>query len=227
MLTLDIDKRAPLRVLCLGAHSDDIEIGCGGTLLRLLACRSDCEVWWVVFCSTPQRATEARSSAAEFLRGAQKANIMIRDFRDGFLPYVGGQVKEVFEELKPQFSPDLVFTHYRDDRHQDHRLLSELTWNTYRDHFVLEYEIPKFDGDFGIPNVYSPLSQREMDAKVELVMKAFHSQRAKHWFSPDLFYGLARLRGMESVAPDGFAEAFYGRKVLLGVGDGSPPRPAP
>jgi LmbE family N-acetylglucosaminyl deacetylase len=227
MLNLEIGKREQLRVLCIGAHCDDIEIGCGGTMLKLLHQHSRLEVWWVIFCSTPERAKEARSSASAFLQGAHASTVLIREFRDGFLPYLGGQVKDIFEELKPQFTPDLIFTHHQDDLHQDHRLLSELTWNTYRDHFILEYEIPKFDGDLGRANVFSPLSRLEMDKKVDFVMKGFPSQRNKHWFSPDLFYGLARLRGMESVAPEGFAEGFYGRKVVFGTNDRSPSHSRP
>jgi len=204
------------RVLCLGAHSDDIEIGCGGTLLRLMELSKDLEVYWVVFCSNKERAQEAEASAAAFLRAASKKTIIVKSFRDGFLPYIGGEVKECFEELKRAFDPDLIFTHFRHDLHQDHRLLCELTWNTYRNHVVLEYEIPKYDGDFSAPNFFVPLSKSICAAKVQHLMQHFGSQRSKHWFSEDLFYSTVRLRGMEANSPTQFAEGFYCRKMILG-----------
>ena len=208
------DASAASRVLALGAHCDDIEIGCGGTLLRLLAERPRLEVRWVVFSSTPARAAEAKASAAAFLQGT-RSEVVVRDYRDGFLPYAGGAVKDEFEALKRDFAPDLVFTHYRDDRHQDHRLVSELTWNTWRNHLILEYEIPKYDGDFGSPNVFAPLPAAVMERKVELLLKHFPSQAGKPWFTPDLFRAVARIRGMESVAPDTLAEGFYCRKACF------------
>jgi LmbE family N-acetylglucosaminyl deacetylase len=207
------DGDRPKRILALGAHPDDIEIGCGGTILRLLAERRGLEVLWVVFSSTPERAAEARASAGAFLEGVPTARVVVRDYRDGFLPYSGAAVKDEFEALKREFSPDLVFTHYRDDRHQDHRLLSELTWNTWRDHFILEYEIPKYDGDFGSPNFFASLPAPTLDRKIGLIMKHFVSQAAKPWFTADVFRAVARIRGMESAAPEGFAEGFYGRKA--------------
>jgi LmbE family N-acetylglucosaminyl deacetylase len=207
------DAGRPKRILALGAHSDDIEIGCGGTLLRLLAERRAVEVWWVVFCSTPERAAEARASAAAFLEGAAAARLVVRDYRDGFLPYSGAAVKEEFEALKRDFSPDLVFTHYRDDRHQDHRLVSDLTWNTWRDHLILEYEIPKYDGDFGAPNLFAALSPSILERKISLLHSYFPSQKGRTWFTPDLFHGVARMRGLESAAPERLAEAFYCRKA--------------
>jgi LmbE family N-acetylglucosaminyl deacetylase len=203
-----------LRVLALGAHCDDIEIGCGGTLLRLAAER-ELEVLWVVFCSNPQRAEEARASAALFLRGVAGSGVQIGSHRDGFLPYEGGAIKDEFEELKGKFRPDLVFTHSREDRHQDHRLVSELTWNTWRDHLILEYEIPKYDGDFGTPNFFAPLASAVLEAKIAALLASFPSQSSKPWFSADLFRAVARIRGMECNAPDGFAEAFYCRKLVL------------
>ncbi len=206
---------APLRVLALGAHADDIEIGCGGTLLRLAAQRRSLEIAWVVFCATPERASEARASAEAFLQGVEKRRVVVRDYRDGFLPYAGVAVKDEFEALKREFTPDLVFTHYRDDRHQDHRLVSELTWNTWRDHLVLEYEIPKYDGDFGSPNFFSPLPAATLDRKIALVLEHFRSQAQKHWFASDLLKAVARIRGMECVAPEGLAEAFYCRKAVF------------
>jgi LmbE family N-acetylglucosaminyl deacetylase len=203
----------PKRILALGAHADDIEIGCGGTVLRLAAERRGLEVLWVVFTSTPERTAEARASACEFLQGVATANVIVREYRDGFLPYSGAAVKDEFEKLKRDFAPDLVFTHYRDDLHQDHRLVSELTWNTWRDHLILEYEIPKYDGDFGSPNFFSSLSAAALDRKVALLVQHFPSQSAKPWFTEDLFRAVARIRGMECAAPSGLAEGFYCRKA--------------
>jgi LmbE family N-acetylglucosaminyl deacetylase len=205
----------PRRILALGAHADDIEIGCGGTILRLAAEHRALEVMWVVFTSTPERACEARASACAFLEGVPKTTVIVRDYRDGFLPYAGAAVKDEFESLKREFSPELILTHYRDDRHQDHRLVSDLTWNTWRDHFILEYEIPKYDGDFGSPNFFGGLAAATLDRKVELVLKHFPSQARKPWFTADLFRAVARIRGMECAAPDGLAEGFYGRKALF------------
>ena len=205
----------PRRLLVLGAHCDDIEIGCGGTLLRLFNERADLEVRWVVFCSTPERAEEAHASARAFLRRVAKTDVLVRDHRDGFLPHSGPAVKDEFEALKREYSPDLIFTHYRHDLHQDHRLVSELTWNTWRNHLILEYEVPKYDGDLGAPNFFSRLSPPALDNKIALLLEHFPSQAGKHWFSGDLFRALARIRGMECAAPDGFAEAFYCRKAIF------------
>jgi LmbE family N-acetylglucosaminyl deacetylase len=204
--------RGALRVLCLGAHSDDIEIGCGGLILTLLA-QNKVDVDWVVFSAAGRREQEARRSAGLFLKHAAGARIRTYGFRDGFFPYER-RIKEVFETLKGT-APDLVLTHYRDDRHQDHRTLSDLTWNTFRDHLILEYEIPKFDGDLGTPNCFVPLDRRTAARKARLIHTAFGSQRDKHWFSPETFLGLMRLRGMECRAPGGFAEAFYARKAVV------------
>jgi LmbE family N-acetylglucosaminyl deacetylase len=203
----------PKRILALGAHSDDIEIGCGGTILRLAAERCGLEVLWVVFSATAERGAEARASADSFLRGIPSARVVVRDYRDRFLPYSGNAVKEEFEALKAEFSPDLIFTHYRDDRHQDHRLLAELTWNTWRDHFILEYEIPKYDGDFGSPNFFASLPTSTVDQKIDLLVRHFPSQAQRRWFTADLFRAVARIRGMECNAPEGFAEGFYVRKA--------------
>jgi len=207
------DRAGPKRVLALGAHPDDIEIGCGGTILRLMAEGRCLEVLWVVFCSTPEREAEARASARAFLEGAPSAQVVVRSYRDGFLPWSGAAVKDEFEALKREFSPDLVFTHYRQDRHQDHRLVSDLTWSTWRDHFILEYEIPKYDGDFGSPNFFALLPARTLDRKIGLLLEHFPSQRGRAWFTEDLFRGVARIRGMESAAPQAVAEAFYCRKA--------------
>jgi LmbE family N-acetylglucosaminyl deacetylase len=204
---------AAKRILALGAHADDIEIGCGGTILRLIAEHRGLEMTWVVFAATPERAAEARTSAAAFLEGASPVRVVVRDYRDGFLPYSGAAVKDEFETLKREVSPDLIFTHYREDRHQDHRLISDLTWNTWRRHLIVEYEIPKYDGDLGSPNLFAGLPAATLDRKIELLMKHFRSQADKPWFAPDLFRAIARIRGMESGGNEGFAEAFHCRKA--------------
>jgi LmbE family N-acetylglucosaminyl deacetylase len=213
------DKRIPLRtVLCLGAHCDDIEIGCGGTILRLAAERPDLHVHWIVFSSDSVRAKEARHSADRFLEHTANKTILVRDFRNGFFPYVATKIKEYFEELKADVSPDLILTHYRGDLHQDHRTISELTWNTFRDHLILEYEIPKYDGDLGSPNIFVGLPESVRDNKVQIILESFASQKDKHWFSADTFRAMMRLRGMESNASSGYAEAFYCRKVVVDLG---------
>jgi LmbE family N-acetylglucosaminyl deacetylase len=216
MLTVDVGGALrPQHILCLGAHCDDIEIGCGGTVSRMVASIPDVSVTWVVLGSTEQRAQEALVSAHTVLAAAPKKTIVIRSFRDGFFPYQGTALKEYFEELKGAVAPDMVFTHYRNDLHQDHRLVSELTWNTFRDHMILEYEIPKFDGDIGNPNVFMWLDEAACHAKVTNILTSFRSQADKRWFREETFFALLRLRGMEANAPSGFAEAFYGRKVIL------------
>ena len=203
------------RVLCIGAHSDDIEIGCGGTVLSLIEARDNLEFLWMVLSSSPERAKEAQRSARAFLRGTRAKTIVVKSFRDGFLPYIGAPVKECFEELKNTFVPDAIFTHYRYDLHQDHRLVSELTWNTFRDHLILEYEIPKYEGDLGSPNFFVPLSKSLCQRKVRSLMRYFGTQRKRKWFSEDLFLGLMRLRGIEAASPTNYAEAFHCRKVML------------
>lgn len=212
---IPINLRGVKRVLCLGAHSDDIEIGCGGTLLRLLESSDDIEVYWMVLSSNPARAKEAERSARSFLRRARTRTIVVKSFRDGFLPYTGASVKECFEELKQAFSPDVIFTPCRHDLHQDHRFVCELTWNTFRNHLILEYEIPKYDADLGSPNFFVPLSENLCRRKVQGLMRYFGSQRDKQWFSEDLFRGLMRLRGIEAAATTNYAEAFYCRKLLF------------
>ena len=208
-------QRGVERVLCLGAHSDDIEIGCAGTLLQLTEAAQPIEVTWIVFSGEGRRADEARTSAQAVLARAKSAEIQIERFRDGFFPSQGAPIKEYFEALKQRVAPDLIFTHYRNDLHQDHRLISELTWNTFRDHLILEYEIPKYDGDFGTPNVFVGLDETLCRRKLDLLLTHFVSQRDRRWFSEELFRAVLRLRGMEANAPDGYAEAFYGRKVVL------------
>jgi LmbE family N-acetylglucosaminyl deacetylase len=216
MLTIefDFDRKRRTKILCLGAHSDDIEIGCGGTVLKLINEYNDLEFYWVVFSADQERAKEATESATGFLEDAKSKNIVIKEFRDSFFPYIGGEIKEFFERLKRQFAPDLVFTHYRFDLHQDHRLISELTWNTYRDHLILEYEIPKYDGDMGSPNFFIHLEQEECEKKVELLLRFFKSQISNPWFSKDTFMSLLRLRGNESNSQSKYAEAFYCRKLV-------------
>lgn len=217
MLRFALEKvgRAPFRILCLGAHSDDIEIGCGGTILTLLATHRNLEFCWVVFSSGPGRAVEARRSANIFLKGAARKEISILDFRDGFFPFRGEEIKESFERLKSGPSPDLILTHSRDDLHQDHRVLNQFTWNTWRNHLILEYEIPKYDGDLGAPGFFVPFGRKTCDRKIKILLDCFRSQRDKHWFTRDTFEGLMRIRGMEANSPGRFAEAFYVRKLVL------------
>jgi LmbE family N-acetylglucosaminyl deacetylase len=205
----------PFRILCLGCHADDIEIGCGGTILRLAQNHPECEFHWVVFSAHGVRQEEARRAAELFAGSDRLRGLVLKAFPDGFMPFVGAEVKTVFEELKQELSPDVIFTHNRKDAHQDHRLIAELTWNTWRDHFVLEYEIPKYDGDMGQPNVFSPLEPELYRKKVQYIMDTFQSQHGKRWFCADTFVSLMRLRGMECNAPSGHAEAFYGRKMVL------------
>jgi LmbE family N-acetylglucosaminyl deacetylase len=203
-----------LRLLCLGAHSDDIEIGCGGTILRLLEETRNVEVYWVVLGATGRRAVEAAESAGRFLAKAKRAEVVIKEFEDGFFPYVGAEIKRFFEELKGKTFPNLILTHYRQDLHQDHRLVSELTWNTFRNHLILEYEIIKYDGDIGTPNFFVQLSEAMVQRKVENILECFASQRQKAWFTQDTFLSILRLRGLESNASERYAEAYYCRKVV-------------
>lgn len=213
-------------VLCLGAHSDDIEIGCGGTILELVAANAGLRVTWVVFSGDARREAEARRAARRFLRRAGSSQVIVRKQRDAFFPSQASEIKEFFEELKQIAAPDLVFTHRRDDRHQDHRTISDLTWNTFRNHLVLEYEIPKYDGDLGIPNVFVPLSRRTAQRKASDICSIFKSQVGQHWFTPDVFLGLMRLRGVECGAESGYAEAFHAHKAILSVAPGLPRPPA-
>jgi len=214
-LSLPADKKTPLKILCLGAHSDDIEIGCGGTILKLLNNYKNSEVHWVVFSAIGARTQEAEKSARQFLVHAKRQKIVTRKYKDGYFPYVGGEIKTFFEGLKKTTTPHLIFTHYRNDFHQDHRLISELTWNTFRDHLILEYEVVKYDGDLGNPNFYINLDNMLCNKKVEIIAESFKSQGRKNWFGPDTFYAIMRLRGIESRAPEKYAEAFYCRKTVL------------
>src|SRR6266446_9084808 len=213
-LNLPFDAASRPKILCLGAHSDDIEIGCGGAVLRLARQYPNCLFHWVVFSALGVRAAEAQRGATLFAGRNVAQAPLLKEFQDGFMPFIGTEVKAVFEELK-SISPDLIFTHNRKDAHQDHRLISELTWNTFRDHFILEYEIPKYDGDLGRPSLFVPLPPEVYKKKVRYIMDAFQSQHSKRWFEEETFLSLMRLRGMECNAPSGYAEAFYCHKLVL------------
>ena len=217
MFTLPLGDapRSRLGVLVLGAHADDIEIGCGGTILRLARAYPELEAHWVVLSASSDRAGEARASAESFLEDVAESQVVVMDFQDGYFPYAGGAVKDFFEDLKGKVAPDLILTHQRYDLHQDHRLVCELTWNTFRNHFILEYEIPKYDGDLGAPNFFVHLDQETCDRKIATIMAHFATQLDRRWFTDDLFRSLLRLRGMESNAPNGTAEAFYCRKIAV------------
>ena len=210
---LDKHPDAPRSILCLGAHADDIEIGCGGTLLKLLRNTAETTVHWVVFSANAPREAEARRSADRFLEEADESTVEVLNFRDSYFPSERTAIKERIEKLARRVSPNVIFTHHREDRHQDHRLLADLTWNVFRDHLILEYEIPKYDGDLGQPNVFVPLDETAGQQKVEFLMDGFESQQEKPWFSADTFWATMRLRGIESRHP--YAEAFHGRKVVL------------
>jgi LmbE family N-acetylglucosaminyl deacetylase len=208
-------KRPVRRILCLGAHCDDIEIGCGGTILRWLREDPEREIYWKVFSSNPARKREALKSAQLFLEPAESKKVVVRNYRDGFFPSLHARMKDEFEKLKAEFVPDLIVTHYRHDLHQDHRVICELTWNTFRNHLILEYEIPKYDGDLGAPNFFVGLDRAICDRKAKYIVDTFTSQRKKQWFTADTFLALQRIRGIESNAPGGFAEGFHCRKLVL------------
>lgn len=204
-----------LSVLCLGAHSDDIEIGAYATLLQWISTGAKLNILWCVLSGIGDREAEARGSADAFLQGTESATVEVMSFKDGFFPTQGEQIKEWFETLKERFNPDLILTHRRDDAHQDHREVCRHTWNTFRDHLILEYEIPKWDGDLGQPNLYVPVAERCLERKIELLIKHFGTQRSKHWFDDETFRGLARLRGMECRANERYAEGFFARKIAV------------
>ena len=214
-LVLSPERLGPLKLLCLGAHADDIEIGCGGTILRLAAEVQDLIVRWIVFSGVGPREAEARNSAATFLENVTEKQIEVLRFRDGYFPFQGADIKDCFEAVKRDFDPSQILTHWQGDAHQDHRLVAELTHNTFRDHFVLEYEIPKYDGDLGNPAVYVPLTQAQLQRKLETIGRHFPSQRGRSWFSEETFRAMARLRGIGCNAPEGLAEAFYVRKIVF------------
>lgn len=206
-------KNKPLNLLFLGAHCDDIEIGAGGSILKLIQEYEIGQITWIVFSSTEERKKEAQNSAGQFLKEVSTKKVIVETFRDGFFPWQGAEMKEYFEKLKKTISPDVIFTHYRDDRHQDHRVISDLTWNTWRNHLILEYEIPKYDGDLGIPNFYIALEEKYINRKNQILLDAFQTQSTKHWFDESTFSALPRLRGMESAT--NYAEAFYVRKLVF------------
>jgi len=212
-LLFDRERAAPLRVLCLGAHCDDIEIGCGGSLLRLREWYPEVEIRWIVLTGDERRAAETRASAKRFGVEPSDGGVVVEAFRDGFLPYEGAAVKDAVLRRRGDFSPDLVLTHYRNDRHQDHRVVSEIAWNLYRDHLVLEFEIPKWDGDLGVPNLFVPLEASHVEKKLAIVREEYATQHEKQAFDLDAFRGLMSLRGVECRAP--WAEAFHARKLLL------------
>jgi LmbE family N-acetylglucosaminyl deacetylase len=218
-MMLPLGPRTPaqggLELLCIGAHSDDLEIGCAGTVLRLLREHPVSKVTWIVMSGSADRAREARQGARRVVGRHQGTRIVQAAFRDGFFPYTAVPIKDFFESLKREVKPDFIFTHSRHDLHQDHRLVCDLTYNTFRDHLILEYEIMKLDGDIGNPNVYVPLDKATVRRKISLLMDCFGSQRDKRWFSEDVFRGVMRLRGMEAGSPSGYAEAFYGRKLVI------------
>jgi LmbE family N-acetylglucosaminyl deacetylase len=214
-LALPDRRDRALQMLVIGAHADDIEIGCGGTILALASQRASVHVTWVVLSADGAREREARDSAGAFLKDAEQTTVVVEAFRDGFFPYEGGPIKELFEWLKSSVIPDVVLTHRREDAHQDHRLVAELTWNTFRDHLILEYEIPKYDGDLGNPNLFVPLPAEVCERKIELLLEGFPSQRERRWFTADTFWAILRLRGVESDSPTRFAEGFHCRKAVL------------
>jgi LmbE family N-acetylglucosaminyl deacetylase len=219
MISLSVGRAGELlSILCLGAHSDDIEIGAGGTILSLIERGIRLDVTWCVASATGPREKEARASAGEFLAGAESVSLELGSFDDSFFPVQMREIKEWLAAIRGRTAPDIVFTHRRDDAHQDHRAINQITWNLFRDHQILEYEIPKWDGDIGRPNIYVPLSREELERKMTLLHSHFGSQRSKDWFDAETFRGLARLRGMECRAPEGFAEAFTLRKALLSFG---------
>jgi LmbE family N-acetylglucosaminyl deacetylase len=206
---------APLKLLCLGAHCDDIEVGCGGTVLRLLSEHPGSSVYWLVVSSNKERALEAKASADDFLAQAGHADVEIKQFRDGYFPHEWASIKDAFEATKALFRPDLILTHHRGDRHQDHNIVAELTWNTFRDHLILEYEIPKYEGDLGTPNLFVPLSDSIAKRKLDLLARHFPSQHAKSWYKAPTFEAVLRLRGVECNAPAGLAEAFHASKLVI------------
>ena len=217
MIEVALKKPPPYRILCLGAHADDIEIGCGGTILKLIEnYQAEIIVHWFVLSATPERRREARSSAEAFLMGADQTSIIIEDFEDSFFPYHGAEIKKRMHQVSSEFVPDIIFTPHRQDLHQDHRLVAELTWNAFRDHWILEYEIPKFDGDLISPNLFVPLREAICEKKVNYLLKHFKSQQQRSWFTAGTFAALHRLRGIECNSNTGYAEAFHCRKTVLG-----------
>lgn len=213
-LQLPADLRDPV-VLCLGAHCDDIEIGCAGTLMTLSERHPLLKMHWVVFTAEGQREAETRAAAQLLARRPDQITVDVHALPPSWLPTRWSEAKEIMEGVRRRWQPHLVFTHRLEDRHQDHRTIAELTWNSFRDHLVLEYEISKYEGDLGQPNLYVPLSRRVAEAKVNMLMQCFPSQHGHDWFDADTFNGLMRLRGLECRAPERYAEAFHARKLIL------------
>ncbi|MCW4003163.1 MAG: PIG-L family deacetylase [Candidatus Bathyarchaeota archaeon] len=214
MLTINFNLPEKPKILCLGAHPDDIEIGCGGTLLRLIEEIPDSDFYWVVFSGNKQRQKEANASAECLLKGLSK-RIIIGNFRESYFPYIGASIKDDFELLKKELSPDLIFTHYQKDAHQDHRLISELTWNTFRNHLILEYEVPKYEGDLRTPNLYVHLNESQASLKINHILQFFKSQTEKNWFTADSFKALLRVRGIECNSRGQYAEGFHCHKLVF------------
>ena len=214
-LTLPAARRRATRILCLGAHCDDIEIGCGGTLLKLLARGGAWEITWVVFSAEAERAAELRDSVRRFLRRATRTRLITHAFRDSYFPAQYAPIKDAVAALKGLPDPDLIFTHQCEDRHQDHRLVSDLTWNTFRSHLILEYEVPKYDGDLGQPNFFVRLDDPVCLKKIRYILDSFKTQTGKHWLTEDTLQAMLRLRGVESPGAQRYAEAFYCRKMVL------------
>jgi len=202
-------------VLCLGAHPDDVEIGCAGALAALHQAQPSLRFQVAVFCGDPSRVAEARTAAARLL-GERLQGFHAFGLEDGGLPQQAREARSLARSLA-RLGPDLVFAHAASDAHQDHRLVRELAWQSFRRATILEYEIPKYDGDLDRPNLYVPLTAKAAADKVELLWESFHSQREKDWFRPEVFLGLMRLRGMECRAPEGYAEAFHARKLVVSV----------
>lgn len=209
------EKNQELRILCLGAHPDDIEVGCGGTIQRLIEEVHETHFFWIVFSGDGKRGKEAYEGARVFLNKVKSKKIDVQQFRESYFPFIGARIKDYFEKLKKEFSPDIIFTHYTNDAHQDHRLVSNLTWNTFRDHFILEYEVPKYDGDLGNPNLYVHLNESDVQRKIEYICDIFRTQKEKQWFTEETFRSILRIRGVESNSPSKYAEAFYCRKIVL------------
>jgi LmbE family N-acetylglucosaminyl deacetylase len=203
------------KILCLGAHPDDIEIGCGGTILRLIEEAPDARFYWIVFSGNKKRREEAGQGADFFLKEVKSKKIDVEQFRESYFPFIGGRIKNFFEKLKMEFSPDLIFTHYSNDAHQDHRLISNLTWNTFRNQLILEYEIPKYEGDLGNPNLHVCLTEFQVTQKTSHICRIFQTQKGKQWFDEETFRSILRLRGVQCNSPSGLAEAFYCNKIVL------------
>lgn len=215
MLKSQFENKDRLKILCLGAHSDDIEIGCGGTLLKLIADKPKAQFHWIVFSGNENRKKEAQQSASAFLKEIESKKIEIYSFKESYFPFIGSEIKDCFEKLKTEYNPDIIFTHCNNDAHQDHLLISKLTWNTFRDHLIIEYEIPKYDGDLGTPNLYVHLDESLVKRKTNYLRDFFKTQKEKAWFSKKNFRSIMRIRGIESNSPTGYAEAFYCRKIVF------------